>query len=34
VSRDKAVLRLRRLAARRFGVAIGTPDDWAARACL
>jgi len=34
VSRDKAVLHLRRLAARRFGVAIGTPDDWAARACL
>jgi len=34
VTRDKALLRLRRPAARRFGVAIGTPDAWAAAACL
>lgn len=30
VSRDKALLRLRRTAARRFGLRIGTPDDWRA----
>jgi predicted nucleic acid-binding protein len=28
VSRDKALLRLRRIAGRRFGVRIGTPEDW------
>ena len=28
VSRDKALLRLRRTAMRRFGLRIGTPDDW------
>jgi predicted nucleic acid-binding protein len=28
LSRDKALLRLRRVAARRFGLRIGTPEDW------
>ncbi len=28
VSRDKALLRLRRVAGRRFGLRIGTPEDW------
>lgn len=30
LSRDKALLRLRKLAARRFGVRIGLPEDWRA----
>jgi putative PIN family toxin of toxin-antitoxin system len=30
VSRDKALLRLRRTAARRFRIRIGTPEDWRA----
>ena len=30
VSRDKALLRLRRIAGRRFGVRIGTPEAWRA----
>jgi predicted nucleic acid-binding protein len=29
LSRDKALLRLRRIGARRFGLSIGTPEDWA-----
>lgn len=29
LSRDKALLRLRRIGARRFGLRIGTPEDWA-----
>jgi len=33
ITRDRALLRLRRAARRRFGLAIGTPDDWTA-ACL
>jgi len=28
LSRDKALLRLRRIGARRFGLRIGTPEDW------
>lgn len=28
VSRDKALLRLRRIAGRRFDLRIGTPEDW------
>ena len=28
VSRDKALLRLRRIGARRFGLRIGTPEEW------
>jgi uncharacterized protein len=28
LSRDRALLRLRRLAARRFGLRIGTPEQW------
>jgi uncharacterized protein len=32
LSRDKALLRLRRNAARRFGLRIGTPRDWQAAA--
>lgn len=28
VSRDRALLRLRRIAGRRFGVQVGTPDAW------
>jgi uncharacterized protein len=30
LSRDKALLRLRRIAGRRFAVRIGTPEDWRA----
>jgi predicted nucleic acid-binding protein len=30
VSRDKALLRLRRTAHRRFAIRIGTPEDWRA----
>lgn len=30
LSRDKALLRLRRVAGRRFGLRIGTPEDWRA----
>jgi predicted nucleic acid-binding protein len=30
LSRDKALLRLRRIAARRFGIRIGTPEAWIA----
>ena len=30
VSRDKALLRLRRIAHRRFAIRIGTPEDWRA----
>jgi len=30
VSRDKALLRLRKTAARRFSIRIGTPEDWIA----
>ena len=30
VSRDKALLRLRRIAQRRFAIRIGTPEDWRA----
>ena len=30
VSRDKALLGLRRVASRRFGLRIGTPEDWRA----
>jgi putative PIN family toxin of toxin-antitoxin system len=30
VSRDKALLRLRRIALRRFAIRIGTPEDWRA----
>lgn len=29
ITRDKALLRLRRVAGRRFGVRIGTPRQWA-----
>jgi predicted nucleic acid-binding protein len=32
VSRDKALLRLRRIAGRRFALRIGTPEDWRAAA--
>jgi predicted nucleic acid-binding protein len=32
LSRDKALLRLRRIAARRFGLHVGTPEDWRAAA--
>ena len=32
LSRDKALLRLRRVAHRRFGLRIGTPEDWSAAA--
>lgn len=28
LSRDKALLRLRRISARRFGLRVGTPEDW------
>ena len=31
LSRDKALLRLRKLAARRFGVRIGLPEEWRAQ---
>lgn len=34
LSRDKALLRLRRPAAARFGLRIGPPEAWAAEACL
>lgn len=34
LSRDKALLRLRRVAARRFGLRIGPPEAWSAVACL
>lgn len=34
LSRDRALLRLRRVAARRFGLRIGPPEAWAAEACL
>ena len=30
VSRDRALLRLRRIAQRRFAIRIGTPEDWRA----
>jgi predicted nucleic acid-binding protein len=30
LSRDKALLRLRRIALRRFGLRVGTPEDWRA----
>jgi putative PIN family toxin of toxin-antitoxin system len=32
VSRDKALLRLRRIGARRFALRVGTPEDWCAAA--
>ncbi|HYF59801.1 MAG TPA: putative toxin-antitoxin system toxin component, PIN family [Burkholderiaceae bacterium] len=32
LSRDKALLRLRRTALRRFGLRIGTPEAWSAEA--
>jgi predicted nucleic acid-binding protein len=28
LSRDKALLRLRRIASRRFGLRVGTPEQW------
>ena len=34
LSRDKALLRLRKTAARRFSIRIGTPEDWISAAQL